>query len=166
MVWSGLRVIEVVEKDETKVNECVDLIRQLQVKYNVNTENVIVDEDGVGGGVRDYLGCLGFINNSRPIQSKTNPQNFASLDQCYYHLAEYINRNEVYVNCSDTVQKLLTQELEWVRLPKEVDTSKIKLLGKDKIKEQIKRSPDYSDALMLRIFFTMYTPRPNYVKSF
>ena len=29
--------------------------------------NIVVDEDGVGGGVVDILKCNGFVNNSRPM---------------------------------------------------------------------------------------------------
>lgn len=162
-VWSGFRVIEIKVMNVSKVNESVDAIKELQTKYNVNNNNTIVDEDGVGGGVKDYVRCLGFVNNSRPVKVKGKEENFASLkDQCYYHLAEYINRNELYVDCDSEVEKMLTQELEWVRLPKEIDTSKIRLMSKDEIKKQIGRSPDYSDALMMRISFEVNPNKGKY----
>lgn len=163
-VWDGLRVIEIQSKDVSRINESVDLINVLKKKYNVNTNNIIVDEDGVGGGVVDYLKCQGFVNNSRPIKVKGVLENFTNLKtQCYYKLSEIINRNEMYVNCSDEVERLLSEELEWVRLPKEVDTSKISLLGKDEVKKQIGRSPDYSDSLMMRCIFEL---NPNKGKYF
>ncbi len=162
-VWDGWRVIDVVEKEVTRVNESVEIIKLLQAKHNVNTNNVIVDEDGVGGGVVDYLSCKGFVNNSKPIRVRGKELNFANLKtQCYYFLAETINRNEIYVNCDSKTERLLTEELEWVRLPKEVDTSKITILAKDIIKKQIGRSPDYSDALMMRCWFSLNPNRGNY----
>ena len=155
-VWSGLRVIEVVEEDVTRVNESVDLIKGLMYKYNVNLNRTIADEDGVGGGVVDYLGCEGFVNNSKPIDINGEKVNFANLKtQCYYRLAELINRNEIYIDCDEEVSTLITEELEWVRLPKEIDTQKISLLNKDEVKKQIGRSPDYSDALMMRMYFLL-----------
>jgi hypothetical protein len=42
-----------------------------------------------------------------------------------------------------------------VRLAKETDANKISLLSKDEIKKKIGRSPDYSDALMMRIYFEL-----------
>ena len=165
-VWSGLRVIEVQTKNVSRVNESVDLITFLKNKYNVNTNNIIVDEDGVGGGVVDYLKCQGFVNNSRPVKVKGFSENFSNLKtQCYYKLSEIINRNEIYINCSEKIEQLLTEELEWVRLPKEVDTSKISLLGKDEVKKQIGRSPDYSDALMMRCYFELNPNKGNYYIS-
>ncbi len=153
-VWSGYRVIEVKEIDVSKVTESVNQISILRDKHNVNTDHIIVDEDGVGGGVVDMLRCKGFVNNSRPVKVSGKHENFANLKtQCYYHLAEKINRNEIYVDCDSKIERLLHEELEWVRLPKELDTSKITLLNKDEVKKKIGRSPDYSDALMMRIYF-------------
>jgi hypothetical protein len=142
----------------SKVNESVDAIKLLQSKYNVNRTNIIVDEDGVGGGVKDYLGCIGFVNNSKPIKSNGREENFANLKtQCYYKLAEVINRNEIYIECNDKQQRLISEELEMVRLTREVDANKITLMGKDDIKKKIGRSPDYADALMMRMFFNLAT---------
>ena len=155
-VWDGWSVIEVNEYDVTRVNESVNHIRDLQNKYNINNNNTIVDEDGVGGGVVDYLKCKGFVNGSRAIKEKGKVLNFANLKtQCYYKIAEKINQNLISVSCSEKQEMLLTEELEWVRLAKEVDVSKIALLSKDKVKEQIQRSPDYSDSLMMRMYFEL-----------
>tara|TARA_R110000764_G_scaffold239002_1_gene337215 strand:+ start:86 stop:1354 length:1269 start_codon:yes stop_codon:yes gene_type:complete len=165
-VWSGLRVIEVQTKNVSRVNESVDLINLLKDKYNVNTNNIIVDEDGVGGGVVDYLKCQGFVNNSRPVKVKGFSENFTNLKtQCYYKLSEIINKNEIYINCSEKIELLLIEELEWVRLPKEVDTAKISLLAKSEVKKNIGRSPDYSDALMMRCYFELNPNKGTYYIS-
>ena len=165
-VWDGLRVIDIQSKNVSRINESVDLINSLKKKYNVNNHNIIVDEDGVGGGVVDYLKCQGFVNNSRPIKVKGVRENFTNLKtQCYYKLAEIINRNEMYVNSSEEVERILSEELEWVRLPKEIDTSKISLISKDEVKKQIGRSPDYSDALMMRCYFELNKNKGSYYIS-
>ncbi len=165
-VWSGLRVIEVQTKNVSRVNESVDLINSLKDKYNVNTNNIIVDEDGVGGGVVDYLKCQGFVNNSRPVKVKGFSENFTNLKtQCYYKLSEIINKNEIYINCYEKLELLLIEELEWVRLPKEVDTAKISLLAKSEVKKNIGRSPDYSDALMMRCYFELHPNTGTYYIS-
>ena len=159
-VWDGWRVIEIKEMLVSKVNESVDAINTLATAHNVNRSNIIVDEDGVGGGVKDYLNCLGFVNNSKPIKYRNKEENFVNLKtQCYYKLAEIINRNEIYVNCNELQERMLTEELEMVRLAKEVDAQKIALKNKDEIKKIIGRSPDYSDGLMLRVWFELKPPR-------
>lgn len=162
--WDDLRVDLIINKNVTKVNESVDIIKSSKVKDNVNIGNIIIDEDGVGGGVVDYLpGCVGFVNNAKPLMVKGKKLNFANLkSQCYYELAETINRNEMYINCDEETERLITEELEWVRLPKEVDTTKINLLSKDEVKKQIGRSPDFSDALMMRMYFKLNPNRGAY----
>jgi hypothetical protein len=162
-VWDGFRVIEIKEYDISRIDFIVDEIKTLQKKYNVNNNNVIVDEDGVGGGVVDYLHCNGFVNNSVPIKVNGLKDNFASLkDQCYYYLSEKINRNELYVDCNEKIERHLTEELEMIRLPKEIDTARIRLMSKDEIKKRIGRSPDYSDALMMRIWFNVNPNKGSY----
>ena len=160
MVWDELKVVEIHSMDISKVNEVVDEIRKHQLKYNVNLANILVDEDGVGGGVVDYMKCRGFVNNSKPIKLQGREQNFANLkSQCGYKLAELINRNEIYINANEEQERIITEELEWVRLPKELDVSKIRLLTKDEIKKHLGRSPDYSDSLMMRVWFTLFIPK-------
>ncbi len=153
-VWNGLRSEETLKMETSRVDECVNEIRRLQSIHNVNNNRVVVDEDGVGGGVVDYLNCVGFVNGSSPIKVAGQRLHFANLKaQCYWKLAELINKNEIYVDATEEERRLLTQELEMVRLAKELDTSKISILSKDKVKEEIGRSPDYSDSLMMRMLF-------------
>lgn len=156
MVWDNFNVIRIEEKQVSKVNDSVDLIKELMETYNVNRNRTIVDEDGVGGGVVDYVRCVGFTNNATAKKEKGKQVNFANIkSQCGYKLAERINNNEIWVSCNEKQERSITQELEWIRLPKEVDYSKIRLLEKDKIKKQIGHSPDYSDALMMRMYFEL-----------
>lgn len=160
--WNGLRVEEVIELDVSTVTQTAETIKELQIKYNVNNGNTICDEDGVGGGVVDILRCVGFVNNSKPVKVKGAYENFANLKtQCYYKLAEIINKNEMYFKDS-SIERKLSEELEWVRLPKELDTSKITLLSKDEVKKKIGRSPDYSDALMMRMYFDVNPNKGKY----
>lgn len=155
-LWDGWRVEKIIEMATSTVNESVAAINSLAAENNVNRSNIIVDEDGVGGGVKDYLDCIGFVNNSKPIKVKGKEENFSNLkSQCYYKLAEIINRNEIYINCDEKQEQYITEELEMIRLAKEVDASKITLLSKDEIKKKIGRSPDYSDALMMRVYFEL-----------
>ena len=163
--WNGLRVEEVIELNISTVTQTAQAIRGLQVKYNVNNNNTICDEDGVGGGVVDILKCQGFVNNLRPIKVGGFEENFSNLKtQCYYKLSELINKNEMYFS-EQSKERKLSEELEWVRLPKEFDTSKISLLSKDEVKKKIGRSPDYSDALMMRMYFDLNPNKGQYFIS-
>ena len=157
-LWDGWRGI-IHQFKGLAVNEVADKIQQFRAQYGIPMGNVVVDEDGVGGGVVDILKCKGFVNNSRPLDNpKTRkPENFDNLkSQCYFGLAEKINANEVYLKVPTIEAKeKLIQELEWVRQFQMDKDGKRRVLPKDKVKEMIGRSPDLSDSLMMRFYFEL-----------
>jgi len=148
IIWNGLHGTIKQFKGLSTV-KAAELIRGLQNEHGVSTNNVIVDEDGVGGGVVDILGCKGFINNSRAVD-----ENFDNLkSQCYFKLADAINGRKVGISCDPNHEPLISQELEQVK-QKSVDaTQKKGVISKDVVKQYIGRSPDFSDALAMRFYF-------------
>lgn len=151
MVWSGFRVTEIHKLSNKATNEVAAFINHLAKKYSIPYSQVICDEDGVGGGVVDY-GFKGFVNNSRALTG-----NYINLkSECYYKLAELINEAGVWVITEDvTIRKELTEELEWVQRHNADKDGKLAVLPKDKVKEHLGRSPDISDALMMRMWFEL-----------
>jgi phage terminase large subunit len=154
-VWSGFRVVEIFSMAKSSITEIAEAVRGLSIKHKVPLSNVICDEDGVGGGVVDVLGCTGFINNSRAMEVDNQIVQYQNLKtQCYYKLAEVIQSNNLYINSEDaTVNDEITKELEQVKRDKIDSDGKLQLMSKDKVKQAIGRSPDYSDALMMRMYF-------------
>jgi hypothetical protein len=154
--WNGLRAERIKVFDTNTITQVADEIKEIQRLENVPLKNIIVDDDGVGGGCRDILRCLGFVNNSKAL----NNENYTNLKtQCYYKLADYINTGKIYVNTKDTtIKENLTKELEQVRRDKIDKDTKLAIVSKEKIKQQLGRSPDYSDALMMRMYYEL---KPN-----
>jgi hypothetical protein len=156
-VWDGLILLEVVTLDHSSVTDTANKIKELQNKYGVMNSNTICDEDGVGGGVVDILGCKGFVNGSTPLKEEFKKVEYANLKtQCYYHLADSINKGQIYL-CkpfADISEKLI-EELEQVKRDKVDEDGKLYLLAKEKVKEILGRSPDYSDMLMMREWFKL-----------
>ena len=156
-VWNGLTVIEIITLEKKSVLDVSNEINRLKNNYNVPMSNIIADEDGVGGGIVDFVGCKGFVNNSMPVEVKGQKQNFSNLkSQCYFELADRINKGEISVKTEDIeVRNLLIQELEQVKR-KDIDKDgKLAVIPKEKVKELIGRSPDYSDTLMMRMYFEL-----------
>lgn len=155
-LWSGFRV-KLYEFKHLKTTEVADKIRWFMQTYNIPLDNVIADEDGVGGGVVDDSGCKGFVNNSSPIDRGYEKDNFNNLkSQCYFALAEAMNRDEIFIDCDDPDTKaMIIQELEQVKQHNMDKDGKRQVLPKDIVKENIGRSPDYSDAIMMRMWFTL-----------
>jgi phage terminase large subunit len=154
-VWSGFRVVEIFSMAKSSITEIAEAVRGLSIKHKVPLSNVICDEDGVGGGAVDVLGCVGFINNSRPMEVDNVIVQYQNLKtQCYYKLAEVIQSNNLYIHSQDAnVNDEITKELEQVKRDKIDSDGKLQLMSKDKVKQAIGRSPDYSDALMMRMYF-------------
>lgn len=156
--WDGLTCKRIAAYSRQTTDITATTIKEWSAKYGVPLSHIIVDEDGVGGGVKDQLHCKGFVNNSIALRK----ENYVNLkSQCYYELAKRINRNEVAIICENqTIRELLIQELEQVKA-KDIDKDKrLAIVSKDEVKENIGRSPDFSDTLMMRMYFEL-VPKPS-----
>jgi phage terminase large subunit len=161
MYWEGLSVKKIQTLLKSAVNDVVDEIKRLQQNYQVPLRNIILDEDGVGGGAKDFLRCQGFVNNSRPLKNE-NYQNLKT--QCYYKLADLINKGQVGINCEDVNAKNdIIEELEQVRTKDADKDNKLQIINKDSVKAIIGRSPDFADALAMRCYYEIDN---NYGKYF
>lgn len=167
-VWEGFRVIHVVILEKKNTSEVASEVNRLSSIYQIPVCNIVIDDDGVGGGVVDNIpGCVRFVNNSAPLPNKNNEkrkENFDNLkSQCYFALADKTNEAGIYITFDigsivigdKTLKQLLNEDLEQVR-KKEVDSDKkLGVMPKDKVKEILGRSPDYSDGLMMRMIFEL-----------
>jgi hypothetical protein len=151
VVWNGLVVLEVLIYTKLSTVELSSEIRELIAKYGVHPTNVIVDSDGVGGGVADQIKGTNFVNNARPLHD----QNFSNLkSQCYVKLSELFKEGKISLNIMDpSLVDELTQELLAVKL-KDVDRdNKVQVQSKEDMKKILGKSPDLSDALMMRMYY-------------
>lgn len=158
-VWDGFVLEHLITIDKNKVTEAAEKIKSLANTYAVPLSNIIVDDDGVGGGVVDILGCSGFVNNSSPLPNRETkePENYNNLkSQCYFKLAELINKNQIWVR-DEKFKDVIIQELEQVKQKDMDKDGKKQVVPKDKVKELLGRSPDYSDMLMMRCWFELRT---------
>ena len=151
ILWQGLHIKKIRTLLKTAVNDVVEAVKQMQQEHQVNLRNIIVDEDGVGGGVKDYLRCQGFVNNARPIK-KENYQNLKT--QCYYKLADLINKAQIGIDCPDiTIKNQIIEECEQVRMKDADKDNKLQIIPKETVKDIIGRSPDFSDAMAMRMYY-------------
>lgn len=149
-VWDGLRAIKMVVLVKKPVTWVAQEVAKLKNEYGIPLSNVIVDEDGIGGGVVDILGCRGFVNNSSPLFGG----NFDNLKaQCSYKLAEKVNSGDLYLGCvkePDDVAEII-EELEQIKQRDMDKDGKKKIVTKDTVKELLGRSPDKVDGIMMRM---------------
>ena len=157
-VWNGLTLIEIVEMNRAGVDEVVNRIRELGKNYSILLQDILVDEDGVGGGCRDYLKCQGFINGSKPKQ----PQYQNLKSECYYKLAQYVEENRLTILVNGKKEQIV-KELEMIKRHRADVEGKLMVTPKDVIKNREGISPDLADAIMMRMYFELNPSYGQYV---
>lgn len=179
-LWKGLRCYKVIIRKKQGTNITTQLIRDTARDEQIPYSHIVIDEDGVGGGIVDSLpGVRGFVANSSPLQDirlkdefsddKTKP-NYRNLKaQCAYMLADEVNNHTMSIT-PDVIdydedidfEEMLSEELEQIKA-KDIDNDdkKLDLVPKEETKEAIGRSPDFGDNLIMRMIFFLKLPQNN-----
>lgn len=174
VIWKGFNIeqIKFTEKKSTKEN--AKIINSLAQLHHIPRSKIIIDEDGVGGGVVDYMeNCVGFVNNSIPIETDFTKKihNYRNLKtQCYFKLAEVVNNGKIgcYKDIPLEVKEGIIQDLEQIKARtatgsngQVLNEGKLEVINKKELHDVLGRSTDYSDAMMMRCYFDLddyYTP--------
>ena len=162
-LWKGLQMYRLHVFTKLGIDETAQKIKDLSREEQVPYSHIVVDEDGVGGGVKDILrGVCGFVANSSPLDNlKTGkPENYSNLKaQCSYMLADRINTHKVAVTLTDeSLREMLIEELEQIKTKNADTDKKLQIMPKEDVIELIGRSPDLSDTLMMRMYFELKNP--------
>jgi phage terminase large subunit len=176
--WSGFRMVERTALEGFDTAQVAREVKKLMKLHRVLASHVIVDDDGVGGGVRDQIpGSVGFVNNSRPLadpkaEKVRNPttgkleppkENYDNLkSQCAFRMAARMTRGEVFVypDAAGTSWDRIAEELaQWKRLKPDSD-GKLRLVPKATMKAALGRSPDDADSILMREVLELAPPPP------
>ena len=153
-VWEGWAMIDYCIMDISSTQDIHNRIMAFRKKYGIHQKDVILDEDGVGGGIVDLSGATGFVNNSRPFRGQ-----YANLKcECGYQLAEQIHNIQIECELPTAEKDMIIQELEQLKTYDVDKDLKLRILPKAKIKENIGRSPDWLDTFIMRMLPVI---RPN-----
>jgi phage terminase large subunit len=173
-LWKGFRIYRTYVYAKQRTTSTEDRIREIARLEHIPYSHIVIDEDGIGGGVVDHLpGVKGFMANSSPLPTKAHPTivpNYKNLKaQCSYMLAELVNNHGIAVDNSvvtevegitpEVVKQHTIEELEQIkRKDPDADDKKLQVVPKEEVKEKIRRSPDYADAMMMRMYFELKRP--------
>jgi hypothetical protein len=149
VVWNNLHAEKFVVLKHKPINEVVDTINDLIKNHSVRLSNVLVDEDGIGGGVVDFIRCKGFLNGSKAVRD--NYMNLKS--DCYFKLGELISSNAI--TFESTHKDTIVKELEMIRREKIDSDGKLRVTNKEDLKKRHGISPDFADAIMMRAFYEL-----------
>jgi hypothetical protein len=157
LVWRGLTVVDCKILHRADTQEVGQQIRDLIKRYEVKLSNVIADEDGMGGGVVDFVKCRGFMNGSKA----PHPERFTNLKaECYYQLALEIERGNIVFMAGERNQ--IIKELEMIKRHRSNTDQKLSVTPKDQIKNTYGISPDIADAIMMRMYWVVSATRGVY----
>lgn len=167
-VWDGLRVIARHELSKKSTTQVAAFIRTLATDCHIAMSNVLIDEDGIGGGVVDQLpGCKGFVANSSPINPKPGESYENLKSQCAFMLAEYVATNKIAeLNADPVVIEKLTEELEQIKQKNFGQEGKKGIVPKKTVSELLGRSPDDGDTYIMRMYFELKATGPSFVSAF
>lgn len=158
-------------------DETARKIRMEAVVETIPYSNILIDEDGIGGGVVDQMpGVKGFTGNAAAttywdeIHGRITTENFQNFrSQCYFKLAEIVNSHQLAIKLTKfktniegyTQEKALSdlfEELDQTKRKNDTTGGKLAVIPKSEIKESLGRSPDFADTLMMRMFFEFKQP--------
>lgn len=169
-IWQGLTLKKLVIKRKQGTDMTEEDLRAIAQDEGIPYSHILVDEDGVGGGIVDHMkGIKGFVANRKPIvdeddldgEGEVKKPNYRNLKaQCGFLLADYINTHRIAIqDCPEAVQLELVEEMEQIKAKDTDKDAPLELVPKDEVKEAIGRSPDLSDLLIMRMYFELKRPK-------
>jgi hypothetical protein len=179
--WNGYDCYRIEKRNKQGIDVTTTEVKEWVRQERIPMSHVGIDEVGVGGGLLDNLhGAKGFIANSSALENpdakKTKTvrngtilfaiprENYASLkDQCGYMLAGIIEERKMRISAKidSEMRECIEEELGQLKRKDADKDGKLKLIPKDEIKENIGRSPDYLDTLMIRMMFDLIATSEN-----
>lgn len=177
MVWRGWKIIAIYVLTKSKTTETSAQIERCREIYHVPQSSVVVDQDGVGGGVVDEGDYIGFTSNASALEDpstriKENYQNLKT--QCYYRSAERVNAAQMAIDLTETyvdgdltdiitigkepktIKSLILDDLRSVKRKNADGDGKKKINSKEEQKNILGgRSPDFGDSIAMRVYFDL-----------
>ncbi len=160
-VWNGYvcDLRKGVDKPKAKGKEIETDLKHLMMAHGVPRSQVVVDSDGMGNYLESYLeGIKEFRGNGKAV----NDREFANIKaECAYKLAELINKGQLRIICSAEQRECIEEELGVLKAQSvDADEARKRIIKKDMMKEELGRSPDYLDMLIMRMYFEVQRPAP------
>jgi len=156
--WEWLHLKEIINIAKWDLVTQSNTIQEMIDKYWVDINNVIVDEVGVGWGLVDILWCKGFIGNAQPLHPYAaklltyKKRNYANMrTQSFYYLQRYMKL--ISITTDNDTQDRITEELLTVKEKDVANDSKLQIVPKALMKEELWRSPDLADMISMRMWW-------------
>lgn len=154
LYWEGLRARLSLDQPKSTGKSIETDLAKLMKDYGVGRSKTIVDSDGLGQYLESYLiGIKEFHGGSAAF----DPNEYMNLKaECAFMLASAINKRELFIEeATEEQRERIAEELS-ICLKRDTlsgDEKKKRLLPKKDMVDQLGRSPDYLDALLMGMYF-------------
>lgn len=176
ITWCGFRIVRVDIFTKSKTTDLSEEIEKRRAEYKLGQSDVLVDQDGVGGGVVDEGGYKGFSGGGSVMEDPATKikENYANLKtQCVARTAGRANLGHIAIDmnfyvdgvATDTIvikgatyqiAELIKKDLRsWKWVKADID-------GKKRVNDKASqknildgRSPDFGDAIIMREWFEL-----------
>ncbi len=156
--YHGMVINIAVDKEYSTGKEIENDLKQCMISNQVPHSKTVVDSDGLGNYLESYLeGIKEFRGGARAKDDKE----FGNLkSECGYLLAAYINQRKIKVICTPAQKRRIIEELGVLK-SKNVDADEKRkyIISKEEMKENLGRSPDYLDMLIMGMYFEIFKAR-------
>jgi len=166
--FRGFDLYKIITKTNRGIDQTSEDVRLFLRDNAIPYSHAIADDDGVGGGVVDNVrGIKGFVGNSSALKTKEEEkqdkpkQNYGNLrSQCGFMLAEKIKKHEYAISAQidEPTKEMIIEDLQQLKKEETTIEAPLRLISKEEIKEALGRSPDYSDMMMMRMYFELAKP--------
>ncbi len=169
--WNGLELYRIEKFGKQSTAETEQKIKDFAAMEQIPYSQILIDEDGIGGGVVDHLlGVKGFTANSTPFLTASQIRErqsralhdlvpktiFSNLKaQCGWKTAELVNEHKMSIKVPDYRDEIMEEMTAQLRDRSPDAESKKLLRAKDSVKEEIGRSPDIGDTIIMRAYFEL-----------
>lgn len=151
-----------------RIPETAEKVRTTADAHGISRSHILIDEDGVGGGVLDLVpGAIGFHGGASPFgkvgeEGKEVKENYENLRaQCTYHLSQMcVARVAKVSEFNPDTREHIAQDLQQMKRRDADKEGKLKVTKKEDMKVALGRSPDCGDTLMMRSYFDLREREP------
>ncbi len=162
-VWQGLRVRIPIIKNKSTGKEIEMDLKSTAELNKVPRSQMIADSDGMGSYLESYIeGIQTFHANKTPFSEQ-----YANLkNECAFKLAELIRKGLIFIDVGEEqliftggkqqrLKDVIIEELSQLKMDNaSIDKDqKKRIISKDEMKQNIGRSPDFLDVLIMRMYF-------------
>ena len=188
-VWLGWEIVAITVISQSGNREVYEAIEARRKEFRVMASDVLVDQDGVGGGVVKLGGYAGFSGGAAAMADPATGirEAYANLKtQCYYRIAARVNEGsvkltivadnvlidaqrtnklKVHGQVTDVAQVLMTQ-LRAIKRAKTDAENRLHINSKEEQKILLNGdSPDFADCFSMREWFELrHVPQQWFMK--